>query len=82
MNKWISVNDALPTEAIACWVWSEDWGDGSYAEFDDWTGRRGEVHQWADGEKYIHSGWYNNCGARITHWMPIEYPEPPRKKEE
>jgi hypothetical protein len=77
-GKWISVNDALPTEVGQdCWIWCDKM---NYPDADWWEGERGETTAafFPDGEhEYVKSGWYYNDMLPITHWMPIPRPEPP-----
>ena len=86
--EWISVDDSLPIrKGQMCWVWSEDWRDESGVPDDDsWMDDRGEKGKWYNPDsgannEFIKSGWYENTGNNITHWMPIVVPMPPKKVE-
>lgn len=77
MSNWISVNDRLPEEqGMECWVAIKGHKE---ATIDIWEDDRGEPGLWAAGQPFTHSGWYTNCGAEITHWMPLTYPDMPKE---
>lgn len=82
MSKWIKVEEALPTRiGQYCWVWSDEWDDKAEPDMDTWEGNRGEEGHWANRPEgtrdFIRSGWYENTGMNITHWMPLEIPNKP-----
>lgn len=81
--QWISVKDRLPEKKFQdCWVMVN--GE-KIPEIDWWDGHRGERANAIFGDcqvrQYVRSGWYYNDCNEVTHWMPIECPEPPKEVE-
>ena len=80
-QQWVSVEDRLPEEVdTETWVWGEGMEE---PETDVWEGDRGRqaVAYLAENSRveYVKSGWWSNDMQHITHWMPIDVPEPPRE---
>lgn len=70
-NKWISVKDRLPNLPGEYWIntsWSKP-SDKPYWSAGIMTAK------WYLGVWQIPGGSIST--TEITHWMPIEYPEPP-----
>lgn len=82
--KWIPVSVELPVQGEDTWVYAinREWGT-SEVEIDTWVGNRGdEVRCVGPNGETIEkeTGWYHyQTPWEITHWMPIEPPEPPEE---
>lgn len=77
VNKWISVEDRLPTKTGKYWTYDGDEVSilrfcAKYNAAYDVNGfNKGKFTRW-DGDDYVPTR------KKITHWMPYFVPEPPK----
>ena len=69
-QKWISVNDRLPTEGqiCICWCLGDAYKICRYRKILTWSGRK---------LVFINTMSHGFEAGDVTHWMP--FPKPPEK---
>ena len=71
--NWINIKDKLPSEREKVWIYDQYHGVAVGSFSSGW---------WMSADEYADPDELPTILHKVTHWMPLIVPEPPKVKED